>query len=491
MNKLSHLFGRTRGAGDPEGMGPDPLSRDGSGHFVESFSDVGARMGEENEALRNLLVDAEHKMLQLNEVMEAFGKIVTPINRTIRALEQEKSKTIGLASALDEGRAAYDTLRAEYYDVEKKAAAYERDNERLREELDGAQHVGRSLEATRAELATELATYRAENTNLRRELAQETSHRQTLAEENQTLTAQAASANKQILHLESELASAREKLVLLEDEGRSLQASFDQALSEGSRLSRALADRDALIGSTQNRLAHAETAAAELHAERNKLQAGLAEANERYRVENHALNTRVAALQSRAATAEKLLAEARQNLSTLTEEMRSFDAKAVEASIARNSAEKKLTQIESAFEARDRQTKDLEQSRTNLVERSNALAKTLRAREAALVRAEEKIQLLSDRIGQLEADLVLGRTSVEKRVEDLNTTLQRERIERAVVEGALEGARKEHARLQREMALMNARRRATLPENASELTPERSPVPESRPVPTVKSIIQA
>jgi crescentin len=86
---------------------------------------------------------------------------------------------------------------------------------------------------------------------------------------------------------------------------------------------------------------------------------------------------------------------------------------------------------------------------------------------------------------------VLGRTSVEKRVEDLNTTLQRERIERAVVEGALEGARKEHARLQREMALMNARRRATLPENASELTPERSPVPESRPVPTVKSIIQA
>jgi hypothetical protein len=44
-------------------------------------------------------------------------------------------------------------------------------------------------------------------------------------------------------------------------------------------------------------------------------------------------------LQSRAATAEKLLAEARQNLSTLTEEMRSFDAKAVEASIARNSAE--------------------------------------------------------------------------------------------------------------------------------------------------------
>jgi crescentin len=491
MNKLSHLFGRARDAADPEDMGLEGQARDGSGHFVESFADVGVRMGEENEALRNLLVDAEHKMLQINEAMEAFSKIVTPINRTIRALEQEKSKTIGLSSALDEGRAAYDTLRAEYYEVEKKAAGYERDNERLRDELEVAQQIGRSLEATRAELASELATFRAECANLQRELAQETAHRQTLAEENQTLTAQGTAAGKQILHLESELASAREKLVLLEDEGRSLQNSFDQALSEGSRLSRALAESETLVSATQTRLVHAEAAGAELNAERNKLQAVLAEINERHRVENHALSTRVAALQSRAATAEKLLAEARQNLSTLTEEVRSFDAKAVEATIARNAAEKKLAQIEAAFEARDRQMKDLEQSRTNLVERSNALAKTLRTREAALVRAEEKNQLLSDRIGQLEADLVLGRTSVEKRVEDLNTTLQRERIERAVVEGALEGARKEHARLQREMALMHARRRAPIVENPPEVPQERIASPDTRSAPTVKSIIQA
>jgi crescentin len=158
MNKLSHLLGRTRGAADAEDIGFDAQSRDGSGHFVESFSDAGVRMGEENETLRNLLVDAEHKMLQINEALEAFGKIVTPINRTIRALEQEKSKTIGLGSALDESRAAYETLPAEYYEVEKKAVGYERDNERLLEDLEVAQQVGRSLELTRAELASELAT---------------------------------------------------------------------------------------------------------------------------------------------------------------------------------------------------------------------------------------------------------------------------------------------------------------------------------------------
>jgi crescentin len=490
MNKLSHLFGRPRGAADADDIGVEAQTGNGNGHSIESFSDAGTRMGEENEALRNLLVDAEQKMLQINEALEAFGKIITPINRTIRALEQEKSKTIGLTSALDEGRAAYDNLRAEYYEVEKKAAGYERDNERLREELEVAQQIGRSLETTRAELASELATLRAESANLQRELAQETAQRQRLAEENQTLSTQTAAANKRILQLETDLVSALEKLVLLENEGRSLQASYDQALAEGSRLARALAESETQATATQTRLVYAEATATASNVECSKLQNALTETTERHRVENQALSTRVAALQSRAATAEKLLADARQNLATLTEEVRAFDAKAVEATVARNAAEKKLAQMEAAFEARDRQMKEVEQSRANLVERSNALAKTLRTRETALVRAEEKIQSLTDRIGQLEADLVLGRTSVEKRVEDLNATLQRERIERAVVEGALEGARKEHARLQREMTLMQARRRIPLVESPSELETERTILPDNKVTPTVKSIIQ-
>jgi len=486
MNKLSGIFARAR-----DGSIDDisALAREANGPSIEGFSDAGLRMGEENEALRNLLVDAEHKVAQLNDAMEAFGKIVAPVNRTIRLLEQEKSKTIGLATALDDSRAAYDTLRAEHYEVEKKLAAFERDNERLREELEQAQQTGRALETTRAELASELATYRAETATLQRELAQETAQRQALAGENQTFAEQADHTSKRIVQLESELASACEKLVLLEEENRSLQTSFEQAASEASRLSRQLSETETLLANARTRLAQAETTAAESNAERGKLANALAEAQERQRVESNTLNTRIAALQSRAGTAEKLLTDARQNLSALNEQVRSFDGKAVEATIARNAAEKKLAQLEAAFEGRDRQMKDLEQSRAALVERSNALAKTLRTREAALTRAEEKIQLLSDRVGQLEGDLVVGRASVEKRVEELNTTLQRERIERAVVEGALEGARKEHARLQREMALLHARRRSPLGEDSSELPPDRHGPGESKGA--VKSIMPA
>jgi chromosome segregation ATPase len=168
------------------------------------------------------------------------------------------------------------------------------------------------------------------------------------------------------------------------------------------------------------------------------------------------MNMRLDALQSRAATAEKLLSETRQNLIARTEEVRAFDRTAVEATIARNSAEKRLAQIESGHDARERQIKELEQSRVTLVERVNALTKSLKTREAALARAEDKINALTARAGHLEADLQVSRTNIEKRVEDLNSSLQRERMERAVVEGALEAARKDNARLQSEVASLRA-----------------------------------
>jgi crescentin len=84
------------------------------------------------------------------------------------------------------------------------------------------------------------------------------------------------------------------------------------------------------------------------------------------------------------------------------------------------------------------------------------VTKTLKTRETALARAEEKIAALTERNGHLEADVQVSRTNIEKRVEDLNSSLQRERMERAVVEGALEAARKDNSRLQSEVAALRS-----------------------------------
>ena len=430
---------------------------------AENYSDVGSRIGEENEALRHLLNDTSRKIGELDELKAAFDKIVSPFNSTLRALETEKSHTLGLTNMLAESRASYETLRGEFYQIERKATALEAEAEKLREDLELAREANRGLESTRLELTDGLSARGAQIAELERQLAQETTQRRALGEARRTAQDHLDAADKRIVELEGELAAARERLALLEDEKRALQANIDASLNETARLTRRLTESENTLTATRAQLGKVEASFAEAYGERGRLSATLDDAKEQHQAERNSLNMRLDALTSRAATAERLLAEARQNLIARTEEVRAFDRKSVEATISRNNAEKRLAQIEASHEQRERQTKDLEQARVALTERNNALTKALKARETALARADEKIAALTERNGHLEADVQVSRTNIEKRVEDLNSALQRERMERAVVEGALEAARKDNSRLQSEVAALRSTLRRGMP----------------------------
>lgn len=117
--------------------------------------------------------------------------------------------------------------------------------------------------------------------------------------------------------------------------------------------------------------------------------------------------------------------------------------------------EGKLGQIESGLTERDAQIQDLEQARATLAERNDVLNKAVNTRESAYNRAQEKIDSLEARIEQLEAELKGSRESAEGHIEELNTQLHRERVERTMAEGALESARQDVARLMREVSEQN------------------------------------
>lgn len=302
-------------------------------------------------------------------------------------------------------------------------------------------------------------------------MAQETAERRAVTEARRTLQDQFDIGEKRIGELEGELAAAREKLALLEDEKHSLQLAIDQALNETARLTRRLTESENALTATRAQLGKVEASFAEAHAERGRLGAALDEAKEQHQAERNSLNMRLDALQSRAATAERLLTETRQNMLARTEEVRAFDRKSVEATIGRNNSEKRLAQIEASHEARERQIKDLESVRAALTERANAVTKTLKTRETALARAEERIAALTERNRHLEADVQVSRTNIEKRAENLNSALQRERMERAVVEGALEAARKDNSRLQSEVGALRSTLRRGAPLDESPVAP--------------------
>jgi hypothetical protein len=101
MAKLSDLFGRK---GEPGALVPRPRARgNGGGHIsIENLSDIGSRMGEENEELRSLLTDTGRNIGELDHLKQAFDKLVAPFNATLRALATIRRS--GWRKASDEAR---------------------------------------------------------------------------------------------------------------------------------------------------------------------------------------------------------------------------------------------------------------------------------------------------------------------------------------------------------------------------------------------------
>jgi crescentin len=459
MSKISDFLARKAAIGDNKG--PVTVNNAAAEAFrresepepepvVEITTEGGSRLGAENEALRGLVVEAARKIEDLDSLKLAFGRIIDPLQRTLVALEQEKSHNASLFSTLSESRSTGEALRAELQQRERAAASLAAANEKLQHEVEATRQTVGSLDSTRIELLNEIANKNNEIADLETKLSAESISRHALADEHRLVSDQAQTSGKRLGVLEAEIVAARQKLALSDDERRSLHNSLDQTVNEVSRISRLLAESNNGLATTQTRLAQLETSLAETEAERTRLLAALDEANERHRAESSAQTMRLDALQSRAATAEKLLVEARSNLAARADELRIFDRKMTDSTIARNAAEKKLAQLEGSQQTQERQIKDLEQARAALVERNTALGKNMRTRETELARAEEKIASTNDLISRMEAEIGANRSRTETRIEELNAQLERERMDRAVAEGALEATRKDNARLARE-----------------------------------------
>ncbi len=416
-----------------------------------TFADIGARVGENNETLRNLLIDTDRRIGALDDLKAAFRGLVEPIGSALHALEQEKTENVGLRNTLAELRTTHDGLRGDYGVLEKRAAELENAGEELRRELTLVQQTARALEADKAELSSEIVAARSEIANLESQLAQEAANGRALSEANQILVDHANSADKRIVELQSDSAQAREKLLLLENDKRSLQTALDQTLAENSRLSRRLTESENALTAARARLEQLDISLAAAENERATLATARDEANERHQSEAYALNLRLEALRSRAATAEQLLAEVRQTLVARTEDIRVLERKVVEATIVRTNTEKIVERLTAARDTLDGKTRELEQGRASLMDRSSNLAETLKARETSLAHAEQKIKALTDRIAEMEADASAYRGKAERRIDELSASLQRERVELAVAQGALETTRRDYTRLQRDI----------------------------------------
>jgi chromosome segregation ATPase len=258
--------------------------------------------------------------------------------------------------------------------------------------------------SSEADLAHELEVTSARIAGLERRLGQETAATQTLREHLQLLAKQFDAAESRAAELENELAAAQERAARHDNESQSLQTSLDLAMAENARLSQRLDLSDCALEDACAELARQQAACAKATGERGKLAGEVFAANGKRLNETTELKDQLDTMSARALTAERLLADARECLQARIAENGATERSLAELTGARRDADNQIKQLQDLLCVKQCQLNELEQSRQELFAAMNALLKASQNRETALTQAEDRIEALTRRIAQLEAE---------------------------------------------------------------------------------------
>jgi chromosome segregation ATPase len=429
------------------------------------FVPIAAKLGEETEAVRSLLLDAEHKIAELDTIKTSIARLLDPVTSTLRSYEETKSEKLILQRALDDAQDVCTKLRDDLAAVQNKAAAFKAECARLHDVAALATQNMAALERSNAKQLAELAGYRtrtAELQNLAQRLAAEL---QSGRNENLRLGERVAVADRKIVQLEAEMQTVQQQARQIGHERAAVQASLDKAFDELAQTARRLTEAEKAHASTAARLQAAERNLADAQAERSQLSATLDETVHQHRDKLNVLSSRLETVQARSSLTENLLSEARAALASRAEEIRALERRLLEAATAQGATAEQFASAQAALAAREAQIRELEAERGVLTEHGRKLIQLADQREVAQREAQQQIAEQSDLVTRLQDELDAARSSHEVRIDDLKAQLQREQLDRSMAEGALEGARKEMARLLAEIGALRGR---VIAQNAAE-----------------------
>jgi len=418
------------------------------------FVPIATKLGEENEAVRILLLDAEHKIAELDTIKRSIAKLLDPVTSTLRNYEETKSEKLILQRALNNAQQVCTRLRDDLAAVQKKAAAFKAECVRLQEAAAAAKQNMAALERNNARQLAELAEHRTRAAELQNLAQRQASELQSGRVENLRLGERAIAADQQIGQLEAELQMIQQQAKQAKQERAAAQLSLEKAFNELAQTARALSEAEKAHAATAARLQAAERNLADLQSERTALSATLDEAVHQHRDKLNVLSSRLETVQARSNLTENLLNEARKALASRGDEIRALERRLIEASTAHSATGEKLGSAEVALAEREARIKELEAERVALTEHGRKLIQVANEREAAHREAQQQVGAQSELATRLQDELDAARSSHELQIEDFKAQLQREQLERSMAEGALEAARKDMARLLQEISAL-------------------------------------
>ncbi|MDE2363860.1 MAG: hypothetical protein KGM42_14380 [Hyphomicrobiales bacterium] len=264
------------------------------------------------------------------------------------------------------------------------------------------------------------------------------------AEENARLARRLNQAEQANTALAEERRSLRERLMLEAEEHLKLSKAHEELSAGSSQRKRELLETTSELDKARKLNSDIETRLTQSLGEADQLRHDLHASQTAHQEEAYTLNLQLDALKSRVRLTEQLLTAAREEARRLTDGQNALEQ-----------TRRLLARSESAFEEAKQQVEEktkhileLERSREQIEERATELDTRLREKQALNDQAADRIRALQEGMTALDAKKAGENQQLVAQIAKLTEQLEKERTERAYVEGALQIARRDRTQLQ-------------------------------------------
>ena len=404
--------------------------------------DIGARFESVTEKLDN----AQRVADDIRELITLIGDLRQPIVDEFRERRQEHADLLAVRAVGEAARQRVEELEqanlelltrstaaeAGLADAEARVGAHEIS-------LRGRDQEIEQLKLDRAERRAQLGELEAIHATAAGRLAE-------LEEDSVALRSRAESSEARMRESEALAAKLQQERVLVEQEFLVLQKRLEQANGEAAQLGSRVAQVEEQLSTERKRSMELENGRLTAETENAKSSRLLEARLEAQRSDLSSLEARLEAALARATKLDELNTGLTQRLSEAN--LRQKGLEDDKASLA-HAQERALTTAQAREQEAETMRRDfmaLEAARAAAVERADELARLAANRETTAKRAERQIAVLKERMETAQADHTRKRTILDDRLSKMQTQYERERAERAIIEGALETARRDRGR---------------------------------------------
>ena len=449
-NLKLHIFGRSAAA---------PAATPDSAATPQSAAPELDTLAKVNEEIRERCIHIVSRSDELTGLRNEFIEVFIGVDKILRETEGTSSALAERSAMLAREVEEHGALKTRYRALHEESEKNRSENGLLRSETQRSGELVAGREARIQALEGELSAEKDNSVALRSEAEQERYVAALATEKLQSAQTEIGANESLISDLQAQVAALSDRCSAAEFHVKAMQTS----LAETQNVAKAL--RDALVESQHNADGHAqslgeaETQIAGLRERAEELETSLSSSRLEFELaqtlwqqrsessndEIEALKAEIDAQRSRADAGDELLTETRAELQTAAADSRAKQRYAEQSEARIASLDDYAREAAQQIADLNHKLVEAEKSGAALADRSQALVRAMNDQKAKLENAEERAQLLEERLAAQSSRFAADSEQLQQKIRGLVEKVEEEKVARVVISGALEAARNKSA----------------------------------------------